>query len=266
MGVFQLPEKYPIVARIMYISKKLPLWKVMKWTPIRSDYAVTLPKDKIVEINHKLDAPESIVLPSQIVEYFINKASHIFRMGFCVCRYSHNCKKYPINYGCLLLGDAVTKINPKFGRLVGKEEALEYARKCREIGLVHLIGKAYPDRLGLGAGPANKLETLCNCCECCCLLGTFKYMPPQISHVHQKMPGVEVKVTDKCVGCGTCTRGVCFIKAIQVVNKRAVIGEDCKGCGRCALICPNHAIELTIKDNDYIRNTIQKISQYVDVT
>ena len=264
----KLPERFPILAKIAERMKTLPvLWNIIELTPIKHDYVITLPKDKVIELNESIKAPHDIVLPSQIVEYFVKKAESHFILNFCICRYSCDCKNYPIHYGCLLLGESVKKINPKMGILVSKEVALNYVKKCQDVGLVHLIGKAYPDRIGLGASPSYRLMTICNCCECCCALGSFRYMPPQISKTHKKMPGVELEVTSECIGCGTCTKDVCFIDAIQVVNKRAVINDDCKGCGRCVLVCPQNAIKLTIdKNTDFIKESIEQISLHVDVS
>ena len=80
------------------------------------------------------------------------------------------------------------------------------------------------------------------------------------------MAGVEVIVTDKCKGCGTCTKGICFIKAIKIIDKRAVISEACRGCGRCVDICPQNAIELTIEDNKFVEKSIERIEEIVDIS
>ena len=79
------------------------------------------------------------------------------------------------------------------------------------------------------------------------------------------MPGVVVEVTDDCVGCGTCTEGVCFIDAIHLDNGRAYIGEDCRGCGNCVEACPQGAIRVVIERRDYIENAIKRLSEAVDV-
>ncbi len=78
------------------------------------------------------------------------------------------------------------------------------------------------------------------------------------------MPGVKVRVTNKCIGCGTCTKSVCFVNAISLVNKRSFISERCRGCGRCVDICPQKAIELII-DTTYIEESIKSIEKVVDV-
>ena len=67
------------------------------------------------------------------------------------------------------MGEAAHGINPQLGRKVSKEEALEHLKKCREAGLVHVIGRNELDALWLGVRPGYKLLTVCNCCHCCCI-------------------------------------------------------------------------------------------------
>jgi NAD-dependent dihydropyrimidine dehydrogenase PreA subunit len=48
---------------------------------------------------------------------------------------------------------------------------------------------------------------------------------------------------------------------------QAVIDEDqCVACGRCVDACTEDAIKITMEDSDYIKNTIEKISENVDCT
>ncbi len=80
------------------------------------------------------------------------------------------------------------------------------------------------------------------------------------------MTGVSVEVTKKCIGCGTCMQGICFVDAIHMVDNRAWISEECRGCGRCVEICPQNAIELTINDKEFVEKSIKQIEKIIDVT
>jgi Fe-S-cluster-containing hydrogenase component 2 len=168
--------------------------------------------------------------------------------------------------GCLFLGEATLNIDPRLGRHATKQEALEHVRRCREAGLVHLVGRNKLDAVWLNVEPDNKLLTVCNCCPCCCLWRVLPNLAPKIGTKITKMPDVKVSVTDRCVGCGTCTHGVCFVDAIRVVDGRAVRTEECRGCGRCVAICPNGAIELTIENDQFVEEAVARISSSVDVT
>jgi len=226
---------------------------------------IYLPLDRTISIHEDIVPPVDVVLPSRVVDQFIQNASVHWIMDFCICRESSRCEDYPRQYGCIFLGEAARNINPRLGRLVSKEEALNHARRCREAGLVHLIGRNKLDVVWLGAGPGEKLLTICNCCPCCCLWKMLPEVDPQIGAKVTRLPGVEVRVTERCLGCGTCSQGACFVKAIRVVDGRAQIDSSCRGCGRCVEACPNEAIELTIDEAAGVEEALQRLSQRVDV-
>jgi ferredoxin len=168
------------------------------------------------------------------------------------------------------MGRAVREINPALGRLVTREEAKQHVRRCREAGLVHLIGRNKLDSMWLGAGPGHQLLTVCNCCPCCCLFGVLPHLDEPLQRVITRMPGVQVSVTERCVGCGACTRGVCFVDAIHLDASsgegRAQIGEGCVGCGRCVEVCPQDAIVVSGTDGPFVQGAIARISHSIDVT
>ena len=182
---------------------KLPIiGKILLYITFEGDSLTVLPKEQVViEINKSLEKEKQFMLPSKVIEHFINKASKHWIMNFCICREGNDCKNYPKDLGCLFLGEGVVDINPHIGRLVSKEEALEHAQKCRDAGLVHVIGKNKLDAGWLGVKDDEKLLTICNCCECCCLAGTLRVSSPKVSEVYQRMPGVHLEVQENCVGC-----------------------------------------------------------------
>jgi ferredoxin len=247
------------LTKLPFLGRRIDNWL------FDGDDLIYLPKDWVIQINKNVNQPEEIVLPSSIVEHFIQEANYRWIMDRCICRDASRCKDYPIESGCLFLGEAAMKINPKLGRSVTKKEALQHAQRCRDAGLVHLIGRNKIDTVWLGVSPGNKLLTICNCCPCCCLWRALPHIAPQIGTKISKMPGVSVTVTDSCTGCGTCTDGICFVNAIHIVDGHAIKTEACRGCGRCIAVCPNNAIELTIQD-DYLRNSITRLSELVDVS
>ena len=57
-----------------------------------------------------------------------------------------------------------------------------------------------------------------------------------------------LRVTENCVGCGTCEK-VCPSSSIHVVDGKAVhIPGNCQTCLACAHACPQKAIQLTIPE------------------
>jgi ferredoxin len=225
-----------------------------------------LPMDRVVAVNEAVAEPGQTVLPSEVLAHFIKNASHRCIMNFCICREAMTCKDYPIDLGCLFLGDAASKIHPEIGRQASVEEALEHVRKCREAGLIHLIGRDKIDAMWLEVGPDEKLLTVCNCCPCCCLHRVSPYMPGEAGKKVSAIPGIHVTVTDACVACGACVdNAVCIFNAITMGDDRAVIdAEQCRACGRCVDECPENAIALAIEDPAYIAHTIERFTKIVD--
>lgn len=59
-----------------------------------------------------------------------------------------------------------------------------------------------------------------------------------------------LRVTENCVGCGTCEK-VCPSSSIHVVDGKAVhIPGNCQTCLACAHACPQKAIQLTIPEEN----------------
>jgi ferredoxin len=261
-----LEKTFPNIKFIAKLTRIPLIGRIFDKLLFEGDDIIYLPKDNVITINKEIEKQADTVLPTEVLNYFIDKAKYHWIMNFCICRESMQCKNYPIDLGCLFLGEAVLGINPQLGRLVSKEEAREHIRKCKDAGLVHMIGRNLLDKQWLGVKPGYKLLSICNCDPCCCLWRITPIVNSKIGSKVQKMPGVEIKVTDKCIGCGTCTKGICFVDAIHIENNRAVISENCKGCGRCVEICPQNAIILTIKDIDYVKKSIEQIDKIIDVT
>ena len=224
-----------------------------------------LPRETHISIHQPLSRSEETVLPSQIVTAFVERAQYHWIMDTCICRVSSRCQDYPRDLGCLFLGKAVLNINPKLGHLVTMEEALDHVRRCREAGLVHLVGRNKLDTVWLGVAPGHKLLTICNCCPCCCLWRMLPDLDPSIGAKIGRLPTVEVRVMERCIGCGRCTEDVCFAGAIRLEGERAVVGDACRGCGRCVEVCPQRAIELTY-DPEAFKIAVDRIGSVVDVS
>ncbi len=247
-------SRYPVIGRLM------------EYLLFEDDEIFYLPRDKSIPVNTALIPREDVVLPSQVLTHFIQQANYHWIMDFCICRDSSRCKDYPVDLGCIFLGEAAMGINPKFGRKATVEETLEHAARCREAGLVHLIGRNKLDKVWLNVSPGNKLLTVCNCCPCCCLWKILPQINSSISAKVNRMPGISVSVTEDCVGCGLCTRDVCFVNAIQLTGERAAIGAECRGCGRCVTVCPKEAIEIKMTGHENIQAAVNIIESLVDVT
>lgn len=258
-----LEKTFPNVKLIAKLTNIPILGKLINSILFSGDDIIYLALDKVIPMDHSMGVYEEMVLPSQVLEYFVNEASFHWIMNFCICRDSMKCKDYPIDLGCLFLGKSVLEINPQLGRLVSKEEALEHLKKCKEAGLVHMIGRNRLDKQWLGVKEGRQLLSICNCCPCCCLWRISPVLSPDIGAKIKKMPGIFFVVNDNCIACGTCTKGICFVDAIKIIDNKAHISESCRGCGRCVDICPQNAIEVKFNDKFSIERVIDEISELV---
>ncbi|HEY47747.1 MAG: 4Fe-4S ferredoxin [Anaerolineae bacterium SM23_ 63] len=248
-------------------TTKVPiLGSMLDHALFEGDDLMYLPRSGTIEINQPINSPGEVVIPTQVVNHFIEGATVHWVMDTCICRQTSQCEDYPRDLGCLFLGEAALDINPELGRRVSKEEALEHVQRCREAGLVHLIGRNKLDTVWLGVEPGIKLLTICSCCPCCCLWRVLPHVSSQIGSKITRMPGVTVEVTDLCVGCGTCTDEVCFVDAIRLVDGRAVKSEACRGCGRCVDVCPEGAIVIRVEDDKIVERAINHITSLVDIS
>jgi len=72
----------------------------------------------------------------------------------------------------------------------------------------------------------------------------MKYAGDRFKNSLKRLEGIDIEVTDACVGCGKC-RDVCFMGAIEIIDGKAFhLEEICKACGRCATICPQKAVRI----------------------
>lgn len=235
--------------------------------PMESALAKNREPSRKISLNIAVEL-ESIVLPSKIIEHFIEKSRYHFIMNHCICRESNSCKDYPHELGCIFLGRGVLKIDSRLGRLATKEEALEHLRKCREAGLVHLIGRNKIDAMVFSNSPKEDLLSICSCCPCCCLWKMIPYLSNKIGSTVTRMPGIRVEVEQNlCTGCGRCvSKQICFVNAIKIQGERASINQNlCKGCARCVEFCTNRAMKLVIEDENFMKSSIERIAPLVDI-
>ncbi|MFX0149226.1 MAG: DUF362 domain-containing protein [Candidatus Hodarchaeota archaeon] len=268
--IWLLKKGFPLRTVFSRFTKVPILGKIMDYLLFHNDEIIYLPKDNVASFKINIDQPikqhGDMVVPSRVLEHFIEEANYHWIMNWCICRSSSSCEHYPIDLGCLFLGEAAMKIDPKLGRKVTKKESFEHAKKCREAGLVHLIGRNKLDTFWLKVGPGDKLLTICNCCDCCCLWRILPFVSNKIASKVTKMPGVNVTVSkEKCIGCGTCIKA-CFVKAIEIIDNKSIISDECRGCGRCVEVCPQNAVDLTIEDIECLNKTIERVESLVEVT
>ncbi len=247
------------------------LWKnLFKLTqiPVVREWLPQFAPDKSnlswIPINRDIEGVGQIALPEEILDRLIEKAKHRVILNYCGCRKVYGCKDYPIDAGCLMMGESALKIPDKFSREVDAAEAKDHIRKAIEAGLVPITGKARLDNDLFMIPDEGKLLTLCLCCECCCITRFSRYAAAEaMNGVLHPVEGLSVEVTDECIACGECVP-ICYTNAINLYGNRAVINEMCGVCGRCAMHCPQKAIKLTLENPNVVDDVIQRIESVVD--
>lgn len=219
----------------------------------------------MIPVNRSLGQLGDTIVPEEIVARLIEKSSHRVIVQFCGCRWANQCKNYPIDIGCLMMGEDSRGIESKVALSVTKEEAHAHLKRAVSAGLAPFVGKARVDNAIFGVPDTGRLVSVCFCDECCCLTRWASSMPgPERNQIMHRLDGLTIEVDkDECTGCGTCI-DKCFMKFIKIVDGTARIPEElCLGCGRCVIACPNNAIKVRLDNPEFIDQAVKNIEDYV---
>ena len=218
------------------------------------------PKSTLVTqlpINVELQS-EKIPLPPAVLKEIAKRTPYIHRLEICPCRVGYNCQKHPHDIACLFFGETGFDVSPLLSTRISAEQAIAHIDRAVENGLVPGIARARLDYYYFMLKDEHKLLACCFCCDCCCALSKYRVVPQEtLDQVFPRLEGLEIKVTNKCVGCGTCAKQ-CYMKAIRVNYGKARHTDTCRGCGRCATVCPQGAVEIKITDPAYLGKTVEK--------
>lgn len=235
------------------------LREIHPWMDRRKSSITYLP------INESLSV-EGSPLPVEVIAGYIRRSKYRVIMDSCLCRTARDCRDYPLDIGCLFMGKSALQLPPGVSRRVDSRDALAHLEKAVAAGLVPLIGKVRFDNTAFLIPDERRLLSVCFCCPCCCMMGYYRHLPAdQLDDVFPRLEGLLIEVTDACTGCGTCV-GKCYVKAITIVDGRAVHSATCRGCGRCARVCPNGAVRVSLTGAGAREELVRRIDSSVDVT
>lgn len=250
-------ERAWILSGLARLSKVPLVTKLHPW--LRSDKTDM----RWLPINEDIALPESAPAPLALLDRLIEEASHRVVFEACGCRTASQCRRHPVEIGCLLMGDSAVESPPSVSREVGVEEAKQHARRAVEAGLVPFVGKARFDNYVFGIKERARLLTTCFCCDCCCITRNERHIPRRhLDRIFPRLDGVRIEVNERCDGCGDCVE-LCYVGAIKMKDGRAVMSERCRACGRCATICPPHAVEVHIDDSRFLDMAYERIRAHV---
>jgi electron transport complex protein RnfB len=227
---------------------------------------------RVIPIAHTIEEAKTI-MPYEDVMAFLEK-EEFHSVSTCACRHRHNldpdhenCKHDTEN--CLHFGRLGRYIvQNDMGREISPEETREILEAAAAAGLVHSISNT-----------KEGMDTICNCCFCCCLfLEPVKSLPPE-NHDHQRSNYMLEMERDTCKACGLCA-GRCPVDALELRDKEGVsrVDEDgkkrkardlreivynpeiCIGCGVCVYKCPTKSLKLIHREvEEYIPENMSEI-------
>jgi ferredoxin len=187
-----------------------------------------------------------VILPIDLVKKAIKESSFRAIMNQCICRTGQQCKDYPIDFGCIFIGEGSrATIQRGVAREATIEEALEHLDRAAALGLICQCLWVEAERLPLGIHEKDhhKFMEICLCCPCCCLgFRNFSHMPDEFVQRFQSI-GWTAGLTSGCSMCGMCIEA-CPVNARSIEGDRVLASAACFGCGICAAKCPQKAISM----------------------
>ena len=212
---------------------------------------------RAIPIAHTVEDTKRII-PYEDVLGFVEREDY-HTVSFCPCRHRHKldpgfegCEHEMEN--CLHFGRLGKYIvQNDMGREISPDETRDILERAADAGLVHGISNT-----------REGMDTICNCCSCCCLfLEPVKNIPPQLRG-HQRSDYLLEMNHDTCKACGLCARR-CPINALELKEKEDASGEVgngrksrakdmkvvehhpemCIGCGVCVYKCPTQSLRLS---------------------
>jgi Pyruvate/2-oxoacid:ferredoxin oxidoreductase delta subunit len=253
------PATWGLVARFFSIVIKtsryynVPLLgallkKIMFFTPLDEIQTRSL----IVNINRNVaDDANNVVLSIDFMKQVVRNAKFIMIMNNCLCREGSRCADYPVDHGCIFVGEGCRGMAERgIGRQATVEEALRHIDRGAELGLVGqcLWIEVEQYLWGIRDEDLHRFLEICFCCPCCCnAFKLIKNVDREFkSHIHSI--GWLAAIGDGCGNCGAC-EAACPLEAIRPgADRRIVVDEYCVGCGICAGRCPESAITVGLRE------------------
>jgi len=223
---------------------------------------------RVLPINAAIEDKQA-VLPYEEVKKHLDSYTY-FSVSYCPCRVKKSLvtgapDKYPLEV-CLHF-DRLGRyaVENGFGRQITREETERILQQCAEAGLIHAM-----------SNQQEKPDTICNCCNCCCMwfeaVRRMKHEGLVPSNYHAKLK------QQTCTGCGLCVKrgpmGALKLKespqargrkttlpdrdgrARELINKTGKVSELnvdlCIGCGVCAYKCPSGSLTLVRKAEEHL--------------
>ena len=190
---------------------------------------------QVIPVNQSVN-PELEIHHFEKAEQLI-ESSASWGVRECICKKQKELIGEPCSYPKTVCLTMVPKAETYFDddeltKPITKEESLQLLKEAEEAGLVHCT---YNVQTGH--------TYICNCCTCCCgILGGVDKLGNPRDFV--KTDFVMTVNADLCTGCETCIER-CQFGALSVPEDVCIVDpKRCIGCGVCAIVCPESALEI----------------------
>ena len=202
---------------------------------------------RALPIKQTIDDPRRILPYEDVVK--VLEDQNRFAVATCACRQRQSLDDSSENtcthekQNCLHFGNfADYIIENGLGKEITQSEAEKILHDAAEEGLVHGISNWQKD-----------VDTICNCCSCCCLYMEAFHVLGHAKGMNQS--NYEVRINeDTCKGCGLCEKrcpmeGIALTHSERANNRTGKIASlepgICIGCGVCAHKCPTESLSLS---------------------
>jgi NAD-dependent dihydropyrimidine dehydrogenase PreA subunit len=216
---------------------------------------------RAIPLAHTIRDTRRILPYEDVLEYVEREEYH--SVSTCACRHRHNidpnvdsCRHDTQN--CLHFGKLGSyTVQQGMGRRISREETQDILQKAADAGLVHGISNS-----------KKGMDTVCNCCSCCCLFLEPVKMPALVRGKHQRSNYLVRHDAQTCKACGLCEKR-CPVNAIELRNKEgsqrhegsrkpkekdlkfvAYDPDQCIGCGVCVHKCPTQSLSLVRREQE----------------
>jgi Pyruvate/2-oxoacid:ferredoxin oxidoreductase delta subunit len=199
---------------------------------------------RAIPINETIQDTRQVIPYEDILKVIDN--FEYYSVSYCPCSHRHNLdddfKECKHDLERCLHFDSLGRfcVENGLGREITKEETLDILKRAADAGLVHGISNTQ-----------EKMDTICNCCSCCCLfLESVVKMPGILPRGHQPSNYTREIKEEECIGCGVCVK-VCPMNALELNDKKVSFNsERCLGCGVCVHKCRQKAIYLVHREGE----------------
>ncbi len=216
------------------IPTKTPYYRVLPVEPaIKEDSGST----KII-VNAEIPDPRQVLPLDEISEMI--KGTELIALSNCYCRSAKKVLgeacEHPLET-CFYFDElAQMKLQTDYAREITYDEAMEILYECETYGLVHNVSNC-----------EGKIQTLCNCCDCSC--GVLKAWNRGLQNTLAPSRFV-VEVNHGLCSLKEDCIAACPVGALSIKNGTLAVNENtCVGCGLCIPVCPDQALQLTLREN-----------------